>query len=150
VLPVQVALLNSMYGEDNGGFGTRRIRAGTGRKKAMLEGGGPLLFAGAKARKGGTRKSTIQCKACGQVGRYSPFITLHLKPYPLGFTCQANAWVRLDNPHVHGCACAPADGIRHRFMKLCSAGSLSLPPLNHQWACSYIRFWNSQSAKCIS
>ena len=84
-----------MYGDDNGGFGTRRIRAGTGRKKALLEGGGPLLFAGAKARKGGTRKSTIQCKACGQVGRNSPFITLHLKPYPLGFTCQANAWVRI-------------------------------------------------------
>ena len=81
-----MALLNSMYGDDNGGFGTRRIRAGTGRKKALLEGGGPLLFAGAKARKGGARKSTIQCKACGQVGRNLSLITVHLKPYPLDFS----------------------------------------------------------------
>ncbi len=71
VMPVQVALLNSMYGDGNAGFGTRRIRAGSGSRKALLEGAGPQLFAGAKARKGGARKSTIQCKACGQVGALS-------------------------------------------------------------------------------
>ena len=70
VMPVQVALLNSMYGDGNAGFGTRRIRAGSGSRKALLEGAGPQLFAGAKARKG-ARKSTIQCKACGQVGALS-------------------------------------------------------------------------------
>ena len=61
-----MALLNSMYGDGNAGFCKRVIKAGTG-KRALLEGGGAPLLAGTKSRKGGARKSTIQCKACGQV-----------------------------------------------------------------------------------
>ncbi|CAL8462032.1 g1563 [Coccomyxa elongata] len=66
----KVALLNSMYGDGNAGFCRRVIKAGTG-KRALLEGGGPPLLAGTKSRKGGARKSTIQCKACGQTGHNS-------------------------------------------------------------------------------
>lgn len=64
---LQVALLNSMYGNGGPGFGDRHIRGGAGKGAALLSKGGGAAIAAKLGRKQGTRKAGVTCKACGQV-----------------------------------------------------------------------------------
>jgi hypothetical protein len=58
-----------MFGNGNPGFCQRHIKGGSRGAQRILQGQMPLTSApsASKAKKGGSRKVSIQCKACGQV-----------------------------------------------------------------------------------